>query len=387
MLDYKKLLENELVNNINPFWNKMIDLENGGFYGAYTLNDQIIKDAPKGIVYLSRILYSYSELYRHYRQEGYLQNANHAYNFLINYMHDGKYKGFYWSCKYDGKVLDNRKHLYGQTFALYGLSAYYRVSKSKEALEYAKEIVEIINNNLIDFPQNYHEEYTRDYKPSTNNLLMGYGMVPEITTNTLLHLAEGLGLYYEVTKDGLAKNLVNQLLKIIFDFGFDKENQNLYQFLNYDLKSVIDVFSYGHNLEVSWLFHEIMNQCEIDNELWAQYCVELFKKSFNLAYHNGYIINEMVNGKTDRSAIWWVQAEALVSLVNMQRIKPNSKYKEAIISITKFILKHFTNQGLDWHWGINENLTVQDQHGISEMWKANYHNVRAILRVLEKRYE
>ena len=180
-------------------------------------------------------------------------------------------------------------------------------------------------------------------------------MVPEITTNTLLHLAEGLGLYYEVTKDDVVIKFVESVFQIIFETGYDQKNKNLYQFLNYKLESVIDVYSYGHNLEVSWLFHEIMEQCEIKNEKWFNCCIDLFDKSFDLAYQNGYIINETVNGKTDYSAIWWIQAESLAALVNINQIKPNQKYEDAIKSITKFILNNFTSPRLDWHWGINQD--------------------------------
>jgi len=384
-MDYQKLLKEELLNNIIPFWNNMVDYKYGGFYGAYDLKNKIIEDAPKGLVYISRILYSYSELYLEFEEQIYLENATHAYKFLTEKMYDNKNKGFYWSCEYDGKVLDNTKHLYGQTFALYGLSAYYKASKSKEAIEHAKEIVKIIGENLVDFPKNYCEEYSINFKPQKNNLLKGYNIIPEITTNTLLHLAEGLGLYYEVTKDDIAKKYVKLLFQTIFETGYDQKNKNLYQFLNYKLESVIDVYSYGHNLEVSWLFHEIMEQCEINNELWFNYCINLFDKSFDLAYQNGYIINETVNSKTDYSAIWWIQAESLAALVNINQIKPNEKYEDAIKSITKFILNNFTSPGLDWHWGINQDRSIQTRHGISEMWKANYHNVRAILRILRRK--
>ncbi|HPX72253.1 MAG TPA: AGE family epimerase/isomerase [Acholeplasmataceae bacterium] len=384
-MDYQKLLKEELLNNIIPFWNSMVDYKYGGFYGAYDLKNKIIEDAPKGLVYISRILYSYSELYFEFEDSIYLENATHAYKFLTEKLYDNKNKGFYWSCEYDGKVLDNTKHLYGQTFALYGLSAYYKASKSKEAIEHAKEIVKIIGENLVDFPKNYCEEYSINFKPQKNNLLKGYNIIPEITTNTLLHLAEGLGLYYEVTKDDIAKKYVKLLFQTIFETGYDQKNKNLYQFLNYKLESVIDVYSYGHNLEVSWLFHEIMEQCEINNELWFNYCINLFDKSFDLAYQNGYIINETVNSKTDYSAIWWIQAESLAALVNINQIKPNEKYEDAIKSITKFILNNFTSPGLDWHWGINQDRSIQTRHGISEMWKANYHNVRAILRILRRK--
>ena len=65
----KRILEDNLLNDVCPFWASMVDKEYGGFYGACDLEKGINKEAPKGIVYISRILYSYSCLYSKYRNE------------------------------------------------------------------------------------------------------------------------------------------------------------------------------------------------------------------------------------------------------------------------------------------------------------------------------
>ena len=222
--------------------------------------------------------------------------------------------------------------------------------RKNEILSYCVEVYTLIKNSIKDFPKNYSEEMTREFKPLENRIMEGFNMVPEVTTNTLLHLIEGIALYVNATNDTGAKRKVIELFKILFKYGYDEENKNLYQFLNYNLESVIDVFSYGHNLEVSWLFMEAMKQCNIENEEYKKICIDLFDKSFGLSYYNGYIINETVNGKTDRSAIWWVQAESLAALTNMYNIDPKEEYLDAIKSITDFIINKFSQKGLDWHW-------------------------------------
>ena len=95
MENIKVTLENEL-HNFMSFWDRLVDTEYDGFYGAVDKNNEIIKDAPKGIVYTSRILYSYSMLYLRYKDSKYLEKAKHAYDFMINHLRDKKFKGFYW---------------------------------------------------------------------------------------------------------------------------------------------------------------------------------------------------------------------------------------------------------------------------------------------------
>ena len=53
----------ELTEHIIPFWNSLEDNDNGGFYG-YVGNDLTLdKNAPKGVILHSRILWFYSNCY------------------------------------------------------------------------------------------------------------------------------------------------------------------------------------------------------------------------------------------------------------------------------------------------------------------------------------
>ena len=56
----------------------------------------------------------------------------------------------YWSCDYTGKPQDTTKHTYNQGFAIYALSAYYRLTKDPVALTYAKKIFHLIEQHCTD---------------------------------------------------------------------------------------------------------------------------------------------------------------------------------------------------------------------------------------------
>ena len=77
MVNVKYILEKDLKDNIIPFWNSLVDEEYGGFYGACDLEFNVIKEAPKGLVFTSRLLYSYSSLYLKYKNT----NETHCVSF------------------------------------------------------------------------------------------------------------------------------------------------------------------------------------------------------------------------------------------------------------------------------------------------------------------
>ena len=63
--DMKREMQDVLENNILRFWlDKMVDLENGGFYGRIDGNGQLHPEAEKGAILNARILWSFSAAYR-----------------------------------------------------------------------------------------------------------------------------------------------------------------------------------------------------------------------------------------------------------------------------------------------------------------------------------
>ena len=76
--------------------------------------------------------------------------ADHAFRFLMDHCVDRANGGVYWSVTCDGKPLDTTKHTYNQAFAIYALSAYYRLSGNAQALALAKELFRLIETRCTD---------------------------------------------------------------------------------------------------------------------------------------------------------------------------------------------------------------------------------------------
>ena len=62
---FKKEMQDVLTGNILPFWiDKMVDHENGGFYGRIDGYGNLHADAEKGGILNARILWTFSAAYR-----------------------------------------------------------------------------------------------------------------------------------------------------------------------------------------------------------------------------------------------------------------------------------------------------------------------------------
>ena len=86
--ELRKKAEEELLNHIAPFWLKLIDNENGGFYGEVSYDLKINKESVKGGIQTSRILWFFSAAYCATKNEEYKKAATHIYEFLRDKLFD-----------------------------------------------------------------------------------------------------------------------------------------------------------------------------------------------------------------------------------------------------------------------------------------------------------
>ena len=72
-------MQDVLEQNILQFWGtRMIDSENGGFYGRIDGHGELHPEAEKGAILNARILWTFSAAYRVLRKPEYLELATRA---------------------------------------------------------------------------------------------------------------------------------------------------------------------------------------------------------------------------------------------------------------------------------------------------------------------
>lgn len=381
-------IRSELMDHIVPFWEKLMDKENGGYYGYVGYDLKIDKKAPKGVILNSRILWFFSNVYLLTEDKSLLYNAEHAYDFLRDHCMDEEQGGVYWSLTHDGKPLDQTKHTYNQAFAIYGLASYYAASSDEEALKLAYKLVDIIEKKCSD-DGGYLEAFDREFRPVSNEKLSENGVEAGRTMNTLLHIIEAYTELYRVTKDKKIAVRLKKMLDIFKEKIYNEEKGRQEVFFDKDYNSLIDLYSYGHDIETSWLIDrclEVLDDKEYRKKIGPITDV-LCKNVIKEAFDGRSLANECENGKVNTTRIWWVQAETLIAIINaIEKDFSNDEYKEYAKKEWDYIRTHQIDHrpGGEWYSEVSVTGVPDKTKEMAGMWKCPYHNGRMCIELIRR---
>ncbi|MBQ6256168.1 MAG: AGE family epimerase/isomerase, partial [Clostridia bacterium] len=244
-------IRRELTERILPFWQGLRDDVHGGYVGRVDYDLTRHPEADKGCILNSRILWFFSEAYLLLKDGVLLEEARHAYE-MLKRMTDQQNGGVYWSLRADGTIADGTKHTYNQAFAIYALAAYFRADKSPDALEQAKALFRVIEAKCRD-AGGYLEAFTADWRPESNEKLSENGVMATRTMNTLLHVMEGYTGLYQVWPDPELKDRLYEILNIWETKIYNREKRRQEVFFDHEYHTLIDLHSFGHDIETSWL--------------------------------------------------------------------------------------------------------------------------------------
>ena len=389
----KAEIQKELENHIIPFWDALCDYEKGGFYGFVSYGLKTDKDAPKGVILHSRILWFYSNCYLVLRKKEYLDKAAHCFDFLRKHCVDREYGGVYWMMNADGSVNDSMKHTYCQAFFIYAMSSYYDASGDKEALELALDVFEAVEKKCVDSVA-YLEAQSREFELIENDALSENGLMADKTMNTVLHLIEAYTELYRVSRnEKVLERLIFQL-KLTYDRIYDKDGSKLLVFFDKEMNVIGDIHSYGHDIEATWLLDRA---CDVIADSGSEDFVKLGEKISgmnrkivrsiaDIAFKEGSVLNERENDKINTWRIWWVQAESVVGFLNAYQRYGDSEYEHISRSVWNYIKEKIIDrrEGGEWYSQVDENGTPADFKPAVDPWKCPYHNGRMCLEVIER---
>jgi len=378
----------ELTEHIIPFWKGLRDDERGGYVGQVDFDLTRRPKADKGCILNSRILWFFSECYMELKDESLLDEARHAFE-MLRRMTDDANGGVYWALHADGSVADGTKHTYNQGFAIYALSAYYRASGDPEALERAKALFEVVEGRCRD-EGGYLEAFTADWRPESNEKLSENGVMASRTMNTLLHILEGYTGLYEAGHDAAVRDRLLEILDILERHIWNPEKRRQEVFFDMDYHSLIDLYSYGHDIETSWLADHTLNVLN-DAALTARIrpmLLEMAEHTHETALTDSGFMAECERGKDDTKRVWWVQAEALLGFLNAWQHTGDARYRDAVRSQWRYIrdVLRDPREGSEWYWFVNADGTPGTLP-IVEPWKCPYHNGRMALEVMRRGVE
>lgn len=379
-------IRRELTDRILPFWRGLRDDEKGGYIGQVEFDLARKPEAERGCILNSRILWFFSEAYLTLKDPALLDEARHAYQMLLS-MLDTENGGMYWSMNADKTVADSTKHTYNQGFAIYALSAYYRASGKEEALDLAMELFRLVEEKCFD-GEGYLEAFTADWKPAGNDKLSENGVEAGRTMNTLLHILEGYTGLYEAGRDPEVRERLIWIMNTWAEKLYNPERRRQEVFFDLSYHTLIDLHSFGHDIETSWLADhtlDVLGNPALTEKIRPM-LLSMADHTLQAAYTEGNgFSNESENGKVDTTRVWWVQAEALLGFLNAYEHTHEQRYLDAVRSQWEYIKAKMIDprEGSEWFWSVKEDGTPIEKP-IVEPWKCPYHNGRMCMEVIRR---
>ncbi len=368
-----------------------MDQEHGGFYGEVSAANQPAKSASKGIILNSRILWFFSDAAMHLGPSeptgvACREAAVRAYNYIIHHFFDREYGGVYWEVDAQGIPVNTKKQVYAQAFTIYALSAYYQLTKDAQALGYALDCFELLETKTIDrVHQGYLEAFTRTWGVIEDSRLSEKDLNFPKSQNTHLHVLEAYTTLNKIHPSPEVSAALRYSIEIFDKHMIDKSTFHLRMFLDNDWKDHSPGFTYGHDIEASWLMAKALESLGDENYTKALLPSLLKITEVTLAEGmgtHGQVLDSFNFASQTYSPdiVWWVQAEALVGFLFAYTESGDEKYFHAAENIWEFIKKyHIDKENGEWLWLANIDTPKSSPYYKVGFWKCPYHNGRAMM--------
>ncbi|KAF0201788.1 MAG: N-acylglucosamine [Bacteroidetes bacterium] len=383
-------LEAELHENILPFWmNRVSDPQTGGYHGKILSNGTVVSDAARGAVLNARILWTFSAAYNATGRDEYLKEAQKSCQYFVNHFLDRQNGGVFWSIDANGRVLNGRKQIYAQAFAIYALSEYYKASEDTEAIIYAIDLYNLIEKYAFDSLHNgYIEALSQEWRGLEDLRLSPKDANLPKSMNTHLHVLEAYTNLYGIWKDKELKAQLQNLVKIHHEKILNPRTGHFNLFFEMDWKPASEHYSYGHDIEGAWLIRRAASVIDNQMLLNASDLKALYMARVTLAEGvaaDGSLLNEGLNGHvTDYDRHWWPQAEAIIGFIDAWEISREDSFLNAALKNWQFIKSHLRHPSGEWWWKVNDSYQPDLSQDLAGEWKCPYHNARLCIEILKR---
>lgn len=377
----------ELLDNIIPYWSRLLG-DGVSFPGRIDGREGVHMDAPKSAVMVFRMLWAFSSAARIAGSKEAMECAHKVYKWSTEHFVDKENGGVFWSLNADGTPLDTKKQSYAIGFAIYGLSEYHMACGCEDAKALAISLFESLEEHAWDAVNcGYVEALSKEWEKLEDMRLSDKDMNTVFSMNTHLHILEPYTNLFRIFPDPRVKDAIGRLLSIFTDKILDKGGCHLGLFFDSDWTRLDSVISYGHDIEASWLVDEALSVSGITDAKASALVRDVAAESLNAICPDGHLANEkdIKSGKTDLTAIWWVQAETVTGLMNMYSITKDTKYIQASRNAWEYIQNNLVDKANgEWFWSIKEDGTPEMEEDKAGFWKCPYHDSRMCTEMIQR---
>mgnify|MGYP006277905971 CR=1 FL=1 len=406
-------IESTWVETILHAWYpRVVDQEYGGYLTRFDYQWQLLPQQPKMIVTQARHVWTTAKAAQELPDDPrYRSAATHGFRYLKTIMWDTQYGGFYQLRTQEGETPDSgerdEKRTYGNAFGLYAVAAYYELTHDPEALDFAQQIFQWLEDHAYDpVYGGYYQHLRRDGRVIERPA----GAEPRNVTglkdqNTSIHLLEAFTELYKVWPDTLVRQRLLEMLHLIRD-TIITDRGHLVMFFQPDWTPVsfqdstkafirqnyyVDHVSFGHDVETAFLMLEASHVLGIEED---ELTLTVAKRMVDHALANGwdhefggifdvgyYFAGEdSLTILTDHKT-WWSQVEALNAFLMMSLLFPDEEiYYQRFLQqwhfIDTFLIDH-------QHGGVYPRPIARHEDAKTankaQEWKGSYHNSRALM--------
>ncbi|MFZ1289397.1 MAG: AGE family epimerase/isomerase [Melioribacteraceae bacterium] len=404
---YLNTTSDYLNNNLIPFWaERAVEPKYGGFQTNYDRNGNRTNVTEKSFLSQCRSIFTISHAMRlGFNWPNGKESLKQGIDFLFKHFYDAENGGFYWIVEEDGTPKDVNKIIYGHSFFIYGLSEYALLSGDEFAKNEAIKIFDLLQEKIADKNnKGYFEHFDRYF-----NIKRSRGDISvHKSLDVHMHLMEAFTTLYELTHAENHKKALEDVIELIFNKMVDPETGTGISMFTSDWKPIAnveletvwgrdrfdengkstDITSYGHNIELTWLYLLSQDILRIPREKSLNKVLPIYEHTYNNGidwkYGGIYVEGRRIGPVTEATKEFWQQAEAMVGFLDAYLLTKDEKYLNAFFNVHDFVFTKMINweQG-EWFALLAENGDViWDYMGTS--WKVFYHTVRGTCQVIKK---
>ncbi len=387
-------VEEHLFNHLMPFWcGPALDTVNGGWMGWLSNDLQPDRTQPKGLIVNSRILWAFSAVHQQRPEPVFRQLAARAFNYVMTKFWDPEHGGACWRLDDTGQVvLDDSKKTYGQAFYIYALTEYHRSFGDQAALQRAIALFELIELHAHDAQfGGYNEVCRRDWSEAgTEARLSDKDMNEKKSMNNHLHVLEAYTNLYRVWPEPRVAARLRELLVIFLTRILDQRTGHLHHFFDSAWNVRSDTYTFGHDIEASWLLceaAEVLGDAALLQgvQLVALNMAEVALRE-GLGTDGGLFYEGRQGAVIDAGRECWPQAEALVGFLHASELAPEFPgFAQAPTAVWHYIQNNLVDRVHgEWFWRINPDGLVDPKLPKVSEWKGPYHATRACLEAMRR---
>jgi len=339
MQEYLQKSKEYLNSKLIPFWaSRAVEPKFGGFQTNYDRDGIRTDVTEKSFLAQCRSIFTISHAMRlGFDWPNGKDAVQQGINFLLKYFRDNEYDGYYWIVEEDGHPIDENKIIYGHSFLIYGLSEYALLTGDKTAESEAVRIFDLVQEKVADKKNGgYYEHFDRYF-----NLKQARGDIgTHKSLDVHMHLMEAYTTLYELTQTKNHREALLSVIELIFDKMVDKLTgtgismftEDWRPIANVELDTVwgrdrfdedgksVDITSYGHNIELAWLYLHAQDILGIPREKSLDRVVPIYEhtyqKGIDWKYGGIFVEGQRRGEPTEVTKEFWQQAEAMVGFLD-----------------------------------------------------------------------